>query len=220
MSRLDALRRRPRRTLSVLALSLAAVGVAAGSGATFTSSSTNPNNVFTAGTLHHTNTPTGDLASTTISNVKPGFGTTGGNSDTVDATTGSAGYGKVVLNNDGSLPGDFTITATESGIAYAGPTPAPAVVCGGTCSALDGALKVRVVKTDSGGGGAVTLYDGLVSALASANLGTLSTNNTFSLAAGDTRTYEAYFYLPKSTTGNAYQGGSATVNLAFSEVQQ
>jgi hypothetical protein len=217
---MQVLRRHPRRTLSVLAMSLAAVAVAVGSGATFSSSSSNPNNVFTAGTLHHTNTGSGDLASTTISGVKPGFGTVGGNSDTVDASTGSAGYGKVVLNNDGSLPGDFTITATESGSAYSGPTPAPAAVCGGACSALDGALKVRIVKTDSAGGGAVTLYDGLVSGLGSANLGTLNTDNTFSLASSATRTYDAYFYLPKTTTGNAYQGGSATVNLAFSEVQQ
>lgn len=222
MSRIPALRRHPKRTISTLALALAAAAVAVGSGATFSSSSSNPSNVFTAGTLHHTNTGTGtgDLASTTISGIKPGFGTTGvGGSDTIDQSTTSAGYGKVVINNDGSLPGDFTIGATESGSAYSGASPSPASVCGGTCSALDGALKVRVTKTDSSGGGTVQLYDGLVSGLATANLGS-ATGNAFSLAAGTTRTYEAYFYLPKTTTGNAYQDGSATIGLTFSEVQQ
>src|SRR3954454_15942675 len=214
MSRLAVLRRHPRRTLSVLVMSLAAVAVAVGSGASFSSSSTNPNNVFTAGTLHHTNTGTGDLASTTISNVKPGFGTVGGNTDSVDASTSSAGYGKVVINNDGSLPGDFTTGATESGSAYSGSAPTALAVCGGSCSALDGALKVKIDKTDSSGGGTAELYNGLVSGLAAANLGSAS-GNAFSLTAAGTRTYEAYFYLPKTTTGNAYQGGSATVNLSF-----
>jgi len=219
MSRIAALRSSPKRTLGVLSTALVAGAVAVGSGATFSSSSANPSNVFTSGTLHHTNTPSGDLATTTISGIKPGFGTTSGSSDTVDQSTSSAGYGKVVLNNDGSLPGDFTISATVSGSAYTGTSPAPAAVCGGTCSALDGALKVKVVKTDSAGGGAVSLYDGLVSGLAAANLGSAGAN-TFSVSAGDTRTYETYFYLPKTTTGNAFQGGSATVGLAFTEVQQ
>ena len=219
MTRLARLRRNPRRTLATLGLALVATAIAVGSGATFSSSSSNPSNVFTAGTLHHSNTGSGDLASTTITNIKPGFGTTGGNSDTVDQSTSSAGYGKVVINNDGSLAGDFTITPSESGSAYSGSSPSAAAVCGGSCSALDGALKVKIVKTDSSGGGTATLYDGLVSGLGSANLGS-ATGNTFSQAAGDTRTYEASFYLPKTTTGNAYQGGSATVGLAFSEVQQ
>ncbi|HVV74448.1 MAG TPA: hypothetical protein VHC43_00310 [Mycobacteriales bacterium] len=218
MSRLAVMRRHPWRTLGVLAPALAASAVAIGSGATFTSSSSNANNVFTSGTLHHSNNGSGDLASTTISNIKPGFGTTGSSGDTVDQSASSAGYGKVVLTNDGSLGGEFTISPSESGTAYSGASPSPTAVCGGTCSALDGALKVRVVKTDSSGGGSVQLYDGLVSGLATANLGSAS-GSAFSLNAGDVRTYEAYFYLPKST-GNAYQGGSATVSLGFSEVQQ
>jgi spore coat-associated protein N len=217
MSRVLVLRRYPKRTLGVLGTALAAVSVAVGSGASFTSSSSNPSNVFTSGTLHHTNTPSGDLASTTVSGIKPGFGTTGGNSDAVDQSSSSAGYGKVVINNDGSLAGDFTVGPTESGTAYSGTSPAPSAVCGGTCSALDGALKVKITETDSSGGGAVTVYDGLVSGLAAANLGSGS-GNSFTLNAGVTRTYEAYFYLPKST-GNAYQGGSATVGLAFDEAQ-
>lgn len=219
MSRLAVMRRHPWRTLGVLAPALAASAVAIGSGATFTSSSANPNNVFTAGTLHHTNTGTGDLASTTITNIKPGFGTIGGNADAVDQSVSSAGYGKVVISNDGTLAGDFSVTPSESGAAYSGTSPSAAAVCGGPCSPLDGALKVRVVKTDSSGGGAVQLYDGLVSGFASANLGSAS-GSAFGLDAGDVRTYEAYFYLPKSTTGNVFQGGSATVNLAFSELQQ
>jgi hypothetical protein len=217
MHRLSALSRSPKRTLGVLAVVLAAIGVAVGSGASFTSGSSNPSNTFTAGLLHHSNTAGGSLVSTTISNIKPGFGTTGSSSDAVDATGTSAGYGQVVIANDGTLPGTFTVSQTESGSAYTGTNPLASAVCGGTCSALDGALKVRITKTDATGG-EVTLYDGLVSGLASANLGS-SSGATFSLNAGESRTYKAYFYLPLST-GNAFQGGSATVNLSFAETQQ
>jgi hypothetical protein len=218
MSRLSAMSRNPKRTLSVLAVVLAATGVTIGSGASFTSSSSNPANTFTAGLLHHSNTATGhSLVSTTISNIKPGFGTSDGTA--VDATSGSAGFGQVVINNDGNLPGDFTISQSESSFAYTGTTPLASAVCGGACSALDGALKVRVTKTDSSGGGEVTLYDNLVSGFATASLGSTTPGATFSLDAGTTRTYKAYFYMPIST-GNAFQGGSATVGLSFAEIQQ
>jgi len=219
MSRLSALRPHPRRTVGTLAVSLAAFGVAVGSGATFTSSSADSSSTFTAGLLHHVNTPSGTLVAAELNNLKPGFGTTGGNTDAADTSATSPGYGRIVIDNDGNLAGDFQVTATKTASAYAGTTPAPAAVCGGACSALDGALRVVISKTDSAGGGSVKLYDGLVSGLTAAKLGTLDANNAFSLAAGAKRTYDASFYLPVSTA-NAFQGGSARVNLAFEQTQQ
>jgi hypothetical protein len=219
MNRFAALRNRPGRTVSGLAVALAALGVAAGSGATFTSSSADTSTTFTAGLLTHTNTPSGTLVAAELGGLKPGFGTTGGNSDTADTSSTSPGYGRVVLNNNGNLAGDFTVTATETGTAYAGTNPAAATVCGGPCQPLDDALRVTITKTDSAGGGSVQLYDGLVKNLTGAKLGTADTNNAFSLAAGTTRTYAASFYLPKSAP-NAFQGGTARIGLTFEQVQQ
>lgn len=219
MSRLSALRTNPRRTVGALAVSLAAFGVAVGSGATFTSSSADTSNTFTAGLLTHVNTPSGTLVAAELNNLKPGFGTTGGNTEAADVAPTSPGYGRIVLDNNGNLAGDFTVSATKTSTAYSGTSPAAATVCGGTCSALEGALRVVITKTDTAGGGAVKLYDGLVSGIPAAKLGTADTSNAFSIAAGGKRTYDAYFYLPASTP-NAFQGGSARVSLAFEQVQQ
>ena len=49
MSRLEVFRHHPKRTLTALAAVLAAVGVAIGSGADFTASSSNKGNVAQAG---------------------------------------------------------------------------------------------------------------------------------------------------------------------------
>jgi spore coat-associated protein N len=214
MSRLSFLARHPKRTIAALSISLAATAIAVGSGASFTSASSNEANVFTAGTLHHTNTGAGALASTTVSDLKPGYGTTDGTA--VDTSESQAGFGKIVVTNDGSLDGEFTVTPTATSTAYTGPLDA-ASVCGGPCEALGGALKVRVDAVD-GSGAPVTVYDDTVSNFAGAHLGN-GTVNTFTLAPGATRTYNAYFYLPGST-GNAFQGGSATVNLGFAQAQQ
>lgn len=219
MSRIAALAAHPVRTLATLTVALGAVGVAVGTGASFSSTSTDTAKTFTAGVLHHVNTATGALVSGTVANVRPGFGTlTGGVAADIAAPVGDT-HGRVVLTNDGTLPGDFTVTATKSGTAYAGTTPVPAEICGGTCSPLDAALKVRVTKTDAGDTAAVSLYDGLVRDLTAAQLGTAGTGNTFTLAAGATRTYDVYFYLP-TATGNAFQGGSASIGLSFNQVQQ
>src|SRR5688500_4049159 len=102
MSRTAVLRHNPTRTIAALAAALVAVGVAVGSGADFTSSSSNTTNVFTAGQLTPSNTASGQVfdtsASASFSNLQPGFGTTNGNA--VDTAGGSAvNYGKVVLAN-------------------------------------------------------------------------------------------------------------------------
>lgn len=92
MSRIDALIGNPTRTLGVLALVLAAVGIAVGSGANFTATSANPSNTFTAGNLTILNNKEG-AAVLTAANLKPG-----------DITTG-----EVDIQNSGSIAGTFSL---------------------------------------------------------------------------------------------------------------
>lgn len=217
MSRLAVLRRNPKRTFSALILALMGIGIAVGSGASFSSTSAPSAGVYTAGTLHHHAAAGGAIASATINNIKPGWGTTDGTA--VDTATSSPGYGTLTLSNDGSLAGVFTVVSNETSAAYSGTTPPAAEVCGGgegssgTCSALDGALKVKIDKVVSGT--TTNVYDGLVSGLASNH----SIETAYTLAAGGSRVYKFYFYFPDSGNQNAYQGSSATVTLGVSEAQ-
>lgn len=96
MDRIEALARRPKRTLGVLAVVLAAVGIAIGSGAQFTAESANPSNVFSAGVLSIDNSKEG-AAILTASGMTPGDNVTG----TVD------------IANDGTVAGDFSLSRTN-----------------------------------------------------------------------------------------------------------
>lgn len=93
MDRIHALAARPKRTLGVLVAVLAAVGIAVGSGASFTAQTANPSNTFTTGTLAMSNTLDG-AAILTASNMKPG--------DTAQGT--------VDIENTGSLNGTFSLS--------------------------------------------------------------------------------------------------------------
>lgn len=86
---------RHRRIVAGLATTLAAVGVAVGSSASFSADSANPANTFTAGTLTHTNSKDGAIL--TAGNLKPG-----------DSQTG-----EVTITNTGTLPGTFTLKTTS-----------------------------------------------------------------------------------------------------------
>jgi spore coat-associated protein N len=98
MSRIDALIKRPKRTLGVLALVLVAVGVAVGTGADFSAQSANPGNTFTAGTLTMSNSKNNAAILTVgTSNMKPG-----------DTATGT-----VDIGNTGSIAGDFELTRDQ-----------------------------------------------------------------------------------------------------------
>lgn len=220
MSRLAVLRRHPKRTIGGLTVALAAIGVAVGSGASFTSSSAENTNVFTAGTLTHTAT---NQAVAVLTDIKPGYGTTDGTA--VDTATTSDGYGKLTLANSGSLDGHFTVTANPSGAAMGGlpvaQTAAQRLICGGgltptDCLPLHEALQVQVNLE----GESTPLYDGAVSGLSSDDLGDTSTDE-FDLAADGERVYEFHFYFPDGTPthDNAYQGGTATVGIQFAETQ-
>ena len=99
MSRRKALRANPRRLLAALATILVAVGVTVASGASFTATTANPSNTFTAGSLTMSNDKAG-AAILTASGMKPGDATT-------DAT------GTVVIKNTGSLTGAFTLSRSS-----------------------------------------------------------------------------------------------------------
>jgi hypothetical protein len=101
MNRISALWRSSPRTLL---LGLGTIGLAAavtvGSGADFTSTSANPSNVFTAGTLTHYNSNAG-AAILTAASMRPG--------DTANGT--------VDIKNTGSLSGNFSLTKTATDAA-------------------------------------------------------------------------------------------------------
>jgi hypothetical protein len=94
MSRFKSLKANPRRSLAALATVLVAVGVTGASGASFTATSANPSNTFTAGTMTMGNTKSAS-AILTASNMKPG-----------DAPT----LGTVDIKNTGTVNGVFTLT--------------------------------------------------------------------------------------------------------------
>jgi hypothetical protein len=93
MSRISILVKRPKRTLGALAAVLAAVGIAVGSGANFTATTSNPSNTFSAGSLSMSNSKD-NAAILTASNLKPG-----------DTTTGT-----VDIQNTGNLTGTFSLS--------------------------------------------------------------------------------------------------------------
>lgn len=86
-----------RKILVPLASLLAAGAVAVGSGATFTSSTSNSISSVASGTLTQTNSKA-DAAIFSLSNIKPG--------DTVNGT--------LTITNTGSLPASFGLTETSS----------------------------------------------------------------------------------------------------------
>lgn len=88
---------RTKKVLAPLAVLLAAGALAVGSGATFTSTSSNSISSVTAGTLTQSNTKDGQ-AIFNLTNMKPG-----------DSVTGS-----LTLKNTGSLPAAFSLTEKAS----------------------------------------------------------------------------------------------------------
>jgi spore coat-associated protein N len=86
----------PRKVLIAMGCLLAAVALAIGSGANFNSTSANASNVFTAGTISHSNSKA-NAAILTISNLVPG----------------NSGVGTVDIKNTGSATGTFTLAHTS-----------------------------------------------------------------------------------------------------------
>jgi hypothetical protein len=191
MSRLSVLASQPKLALGALLTLLLAAAAVVGSGADFTASSANPSNTFSAGTLTIGNSKEG-TAVLTASNLRPGNSQTG----TVD------------IQNTGSLSGTFTLSRT---------TPVD------SSSANPLSSKLNVTVRDCGlwsGGSAPTCGDGddtvkytngtLAQMGGAGHL--ISSLGTFN--GSDKRRYEFTVTLDPST-GNAFQGGSSTVEFDF-----
>lgn len=188
MSRLSALAAHPRRTVGSLAVVLAAVGITVGSGANFTAKAANPANTFTAGTLTIDNSRgNGSSASAILdsSNLKPG-----------DTATGT-----VDIQNQGSVPGAFTLSTSAAQDS--------------TTVSLLGQLDVRIEDC-----GAYTNNNTTAPTCGSPSSKVLTTtgtklNDVGSIALGDFAAGEKHRYkfnvtLP-STTGNSFQGKTASI---------
>lgn len=91
------------RILAPLAVLCAAGALAVGSGATFTSTTSNTISSVTSGTLAHTNSKA-DSAIFSLQDMKPG-----------DVLTGS-----LTLTNTGSLPASFSLTESGSSNGFSG----------------------------------------------------------------------------------------------------
>ena len=122
---------RPAAPIAGLATVLAALGVAVGSGATFSAQTANPSNKFTAGTLTHTNSKNG-VAIVTGSNLKPG-----------DVRTG-----ETTITNTGSLAGTFQLSEVGDTNGFDG-RQAPPEDRRGQRRRVDDDLRRRVRRADA-----------------------------------------------------------------------
>jgi spore coat-associated protein N len=190
MSRIAILLQWPKATLAALAMSLAAVGLVVGSGADFTSSTANPSNTFSSGTLSHTNSKN-NAAILTASGMKPGGTATG----------------SVTITNTGSLPGTFSLAKSNLTNPVLG-TGSERLSDQLDLLIRDGATTVYSGKL--GAMGTIAL-DG--------DTGTAGTQ-TFGATGSptSTHTYDFTVTLP-SATGNAYQGTSMSVQYDWSATQ-
>jgi hypothetical protein len=91
-----------QRSIAGLATALVAVGVAVGSGATFSSGSANPSNTYSSGVFEHTNSKNG-AAIVTGTTMFPG-----------DSKTGT-----VTITNTGDEAGDFELAETNETNGFA-----------------------------------------------------------------------------------------------------
>ena len=203
MSRIDILIQHPKRTLGVLALVLAAVGVAVGSGATFSASSANPSNTFTAGTLTMSNSADNSaiLSVGSTPGWKPGDSTSG----TVD------------IKNTGSLSGTFSLSRsalsdTNPNDTPSGPSPAPADPMSGKIDLVIhdcGTFTVATPPSCSTGG--TDVYTG--------TLAGLSSSQALGSYAADAQHRYKFTATFNSSAGNVYQGANSTATFTWNAVQ-
>ncbi len=188
MNRLASLwRASPRKILLAFGGLMVAAAVAVGSGANFNSTSANPSNVFTAGTISHSNSKT-NAAILTASNLVPGNSATG----TVD------------IKNTGSASGTFTLAHTAAVDTPASPGLSKKV----TMTVMDLGDPTCVTSCPA----AVSVYTGLMSAMPlTIPLGVSAAGAThryqFTVNFPDSGLNGA---------DNAYQGASTTVEYSWS----
>ena len=186
MSRMKALwTASPRKVMAGFVGVLAATGIAVGSGANFNSSSANPSNVFSAGTISHTNSKAGS-AILTATGLKPG-GTANG---TVD------------IKNTGSVAGAFTLT--QSNLTNTPASPALSTKLTIVITDKHDPSCVTSCPADS------TVYSGTIGGMGTISLGTFAANEThryqFVVTFPDGGTGGA---------DNSYQGSQTSVEYDF-----
>ena len=192
MSRISALAAQPRIALGALLTMLLAAAVVVGSGANFSASSANPNNTFAAGTLEIINSKEANFI-LQAANMKP---------------AGTPQVSTVDIENDGSLPGVFTLSRTVTNDSD-GANPLSA--------------KLNVTVVDCGvfvGATAPTCGDGddVTKSAAGSTLATMATTALGTYAADEKHRYQFSVQLDGSA-GNPYQGDSSTVEFDFNAVQ-
>jgi spore coat-associated protein N len=185
MTRMQVLAASPRRILGALATVLAAVGLTVGSSASFSSSAANPVNTFASGSLQIKNAKEG-AAVLSASNLKPGA---------------AAQTGTVVIENTGSLGGDFSLTQT---------------IKSDTTPALSPYLNLTV--TDCGAGAAAACGDADDSTVFAGALPSLTTKALGAYAAGDKHLYRFAVSLDGGAP-NGVQGKSTTVDFDWNAAQ-
>jgi hypothetical protein len=174
---------------------LAAVGVAAGSGASFSASSSNPSNTFTSGTLSMSNNKSG-AAVLTVSNMKPG--------DTQSGT--------VDIENTGSLSGTFSMTASNiTNGGNASPSTYPMAgklnLTIADCGTFVGATAPSCPSSPPASG---NIYQGTLAAFSgNKSLGTFS--------AGEKHRYIVFANFDASADNN-YQSATSSVDFTWNAV--
>jgi hypothetical protein len=192
----NALAARRWRMLAGLSAALVATSVAVGSGADFTSRSSNPSSTFTAGTLAMDNSK--DAAAIfNPSNMKPG---------------GAPQTGTVDIENKGSLAGAFTLTRDQLSNTDTGATNPTAF-----------ATKVNLVVTDCGefaGATAPTCGDAGDREVYSGTLAAMDALEALGdYSAGEKHRYQFAADLD-SSAGNEYQGDSSSARFVWDAAQQ
>jgi hypothetical protein len=175
----------PRKVMAGFVGVLAATGIAVGSGANFNSSSANPSNVFSAGTISHTNSKSGS-AILTATGMKPG-GTANG---TVD------------IKNTGSTSGAFTLA--QSNLTNTPVSPALSSKLTIVITDKHDPACVSSCPADS------TVYSGTIGGMGTISLGTFAASEThryqFVVTFPDGGTGGA---------DNSYQGSQTSVEYDF-----
>jgi hypothetical protein len=195
--------KRPKRTLGALALALAAIGVAIGSGADFSARTANPNNTFSAGSLSMDNSKNG-AAILSAANMKPG---------------GAPQTGVVDIKNTGTIDGVFKLsrdqlTSSDSGdenpVPFANKVGIQVVDCG-RFTVANGPYGPDLVTPTCGDENDSTVYNGtLADQSSAAELGTYEP--------GEQHRYRFAASLDPSA-GNEYFGDGSSARYVFDAVQ-
>jgi hypothetical protein len=194
---------RSKRTLGALALGLAAIATAVGSGADFSARTANPSNTFSAGALSMENSKDGS-AIFSATNMRPG---------------GAPDAGVVDIKNTGSIDGVFSLSRDQlTSTDAAGDNPAPfaakvavGIVDCGKFTIANTAYGTETVTPTCGDADDATLY-----------LGSLANENS-AVALGTYHPGEQHRYRFEgslaSSAGNEYQGDGASARYVFDAVQ-